>query len=383
MGLVLLINLIKYPFLLVGTRFTAATGLSLLEGYQQQAGWYLPVFLLITAATGVANIAAVAAVSGSLATSLLPAALAASLSPTILAVLLLAFCLVQLLWGHYRSLDRFSKLVVALLVVSTTAAAVATLLKGPASGAPLGAMFTPSPWTLSALPFLIALMGWMPCPLDLAAWSSLWIFARREDSGHLSTRAEAEADFNIGYIATVVMAVLFVILGAWVMHGTGRSFSPSGAVFAQQLIELYTASLGRWAYPLIAVAAFTTMFSTAITCLDGYPRSASAGVRLLQGFQGREVQDTGEQSLWIVLHALAAAGVMLFSSQSMGALVQLAMVVSFVTTPLLGWMNLRVMQGRQVSPANRMGPVLLTISQVGLVFLSGFVVLFGLSVWLS
>jgi len=42
LALVLLINLIKYPFLLVGTRFTAATGLSLLEGYQRQGRWYLP-----------------------------------------------------------------------------------------------------------------------------------------------------------------------------------------------------------------------------------------------------------------------------------------------------------------------------------------------------
>ena len=32
-GLILLTNLIKYPFLRVGTRFTAATGLSLLEGF--------------------------------------------------------------------------------------------------------------------------------------------------------------------------------------------------------------------------------------------------------------------------------------------------------------------------------------------------------------
>ncbi|MCT0219631.1 divalent metal cation transporter [Synechococcus sp. CS-1329] len=379
LGLVLLINLIKYPFLLVGTRFTAATGLSLLEGYQRQERWYLPLFLLITAATGVANIAAVAAVTGSLATSLLPASIGPLLSSTSLAVLLLGFCLVLLLWGHYRSLDRLSKVVIAILVLSTTAASLAALLRGPASGAAIGAMFSPSPWTLPALPFLIALMGWMPCPLDLAAWSSLWIFARREDSGHRGSRAELEADFNLGYAATVLMAVLFLVLGAWVMHGTGRSFSPAGARFAQQLIELYTASLGSWAYPLIALAAFTTMFSTTLTCLDGYPRSASAGLRLLRGCRGRDVQDRGDHSLWMAVHGLAAAGVLLFLAPSMGALVQLAMVVSFVTTPLLGWMNLQVIQGRQVPPDGRLGPALLTLARAGLVVLTGFVVIFALS----
>ncbi len=35
-GLILLTNLVKYPFLLVGTRFTAVTGLSLLEGFQKR-----------------------------------------------------------------------------------------------------------------------------------------------------------------------------------------------------------------------------------------------------------------------------------------------------------------------------------------------------------
>jgi len=41
--LVLLINLIKYPFCWSGTRFTAATDLSLLEGYPTPGRWYLPL----------------------------------------------------------------------------------------------------------------------------------------------------------------------------------------------------------------------------------------------------------------------------------------------------------------------------------------------------
>jgi Mn2+/Fe2+ NRAMP family transporter len=371
LGLVLLANLFKYPFLLVGSRFTAVTGLSLLEGYQRQSRWYLPMFLLITFTTGVANIAAVSSVAGSLATTFLPG------SPAELALGLLGVCLVLLLLGHYRSLDRISKLVVLLLVLSTVVATAAILWQGPVAAGP--DFFSPSPWTLAALPFLVALIGWMPCPLDLAAWSSLWIYAREEDSGHRGSRAEVEADFNLGYLATVLMAVLFVVLGAWVMHGTGTSFSPAGAAFARQLIELYTASLGSWATPVIAAAAFTTMASTSLTCLDGYPRSASAGVRLLRGFAGPAVHDRRDHQLWILLHFGLAAAVIGFWPGSMGGLVQLAMVVSFVTTPLLAWMNLRVIQGRQVSPADRLGPGLLLVARVGLVVLSLFVLLFALS----
>ncbi len=370
-GLVLLANLFKYPFLLVGSRFTAVTGLSLLEGYQRQRNWYLPVYLMITFTTGVANIAAVTAVTGSLATSFLPG------SPSQLALALLSLCLLLLLLGHYRSLDRLSKLIIVVLVISTVLATGAMLIQGPVATEPQ--WFSPSPWTLAALPFLVALMGWMPCPLDLAAWSSLWIYARQEDSGHRGSRAEVEADFNLGYVVTVLMAVLFLLLGAWVMHGTGRSFSPAGAAFSRQLIGLYTASLGSWATPLIAAAAFTTMFSTSITCLDGYPRAASAGVRLLRGFSGQAVHERRDHQFWMALHFILAAAVLGLWPGSMGALVQLAMVVSFVTTPVLAWMNLRVIQGRQVAPADRLGPGLLAVARLGLVVLSLFVLLFALS----
>ena len=43
-GLILLTNLLKYPFLLVGTRFTASTGKSLLEGFKERNSLYLPLF---------------------------------------------------------------------------------------------------------------------------------------------------------------------------------------------------------------------------------------------------------------------------------------------------------------------------------------------------
>ena len=47
-GLILLTNLVKYPFLRVGTRFTSATGLSLLEGFQRRNASYLPLYLLVS-----------------------------------------------------------------------------------------------------------------------------------------------------------------------------------------------------------------------------------------------------------------------------------------------------------------------------------------------
>ena len=68
-GLILLTNLFKYPFLLVGTRFTASTGESLLEGFKKRNSLYLPLFLIVSLITGTFTIAAVSFVSGVLLTN--------------------------------------------------------------------------------------------------------------------------------------------------------------------------------------------------------------------------------------------------------------------------------------------------------------------------
>src|SRR5690606_4444662 len=104
----------------------------------------------------------------------------------------------------------------------------------------------PSPWTWASFAFLVSLLGWMPAPIDLSAWSSLWIFSREKQTGHFATVRETSIDFYLGYIAAVVLAVLFVALGALVMHGTGETFSSSGIAFSRQLVNLYASTIGEW-----------------------------------------------------------------------------------------------------------------------------------------
>ena len=86
-GLILLTNLIKYPFLRVGTRFTAATGLSLLEGFQKRNPLYLPLYLVGSLVTGTFTISAVSFVAGLLLTNI---PLLAGLDPYGLSIAVLA-----------------------------------------------------------------------------------------------------------------------------------------------------------------------------------------------------------------------------------------------------------------------------------------------------
>ena len=146
-GLILLTNLIKYPFLRVGTRFTAATGLSLLEGFQKRNPLYLPLYLVVSLVTGTFTIAAVSFVAGLLLTNI---PLLAGLDPYGLSIAVLAVSGLVLLLGHYRALDSLSKLLVVLLTLLTGVAAASLLIRGPVGDVAASWVSTdPSPWTLA------------------------------------------------------------------------------------------------------------------------------------------------------------------------------------------------------------------------------------------
>ena len=81
-----------------------------------------------------------------------------------------------------------------------------------------------SPWKLTNLTFLIHLMGWISCPVELCVWPSLWIFSRAKDSNHIPNISEAEFDFNLA-------AIFFLTLGAITMYGSGDGILTGSGVF--------------------------------------------------------------------------------------------------------------------------------------------------------
>ena len=380
-GLILLTNLIKYPFLRVGTRFTAATGLSLLEGFQQRNPLYLPLYLAVSLVTGTFTIAAVSFVAGLLLTNI---PVLSAQDPYGLSIGVLVVSGLVLLLGHYRALDRLSKLLVVLLTLLTGIGAASLLIRGPigdVAASWVGA--DPSPWTLANLAFLIPLMGWMPGPVEMCVWPSLWMFSRARDTDHTASPEEAGFDFNLGYGVTVVTAMFFVILGAYTMYGTGDGMlAGSGLSFAQKLIKLYTAAMGGWAAWVIVPAAFAAMFSTTLTCLDAYPRSIAAIQGLLRQQQRDDVSSGSMQrrfDLWMVVHLLAAQ-IALVVAEGGGIGVKDfvfgAMTGSFLAAPLFAWMAMDTINSPLVPLEHRHGRLTQAFCWFGLVFFSGFSLLF-------
>ncbi|WP_288261575.1 NRAMP family divalent metal transporter [uncultured Prochlorococcus sp.] len=382
LGLILLTNLLKYPFLLVGTRFTASTGKSLLEGFKERNSYYLPLFLIVSLITGTFTIAAVSILSGALLTNI-PFF---SFFPEInLSILVLGISGMILILGKYKALDRISKFLVALLTFLTLFAVLSLLFKGSMNDSLKLSFFEPevSPWKLTNLAFLIPLMGWMPCPVELCVWPSLWMFSRAKDANYKPNVREAEFDFNLGYVITVVTAIFFLTLGAITMYGTGDGMlSSGGGSFAQKLIYLYTESIGDWSKWIIVPAAFAAMFSTTITCLDAYPRSISAIQGLLIGTDLGRMDSKAERNRfqwWMIVHIFASfIALLIAKSQGLGVkeFVFPAMTGSFLTAPLFAWMAMDTINSKLVPSKNRYGLFLKTFCWIGLIFLTLFSLLF-------
>jgi Mn2+/Fe2+ NRAMP family transporter len=366
-AVVLLINALKYPFFEYGHRFAVATGHNLLDGYRLMGRGFLYAFLGLAAFSAVGSTAGVTFVTAGLAQhffgDLLP--------PALWSVAVMGVCVALLAGGHYRALDGTMKLIMAVLAAATITAFAAAIWHGPVAPADF---VSPSPWTIAALPFLIALMGWMPAPIEISVFQSLWIQARERQKGARTTVQEARFDFNFGYALTTVLAIFFLGLGAMVMHGSGLALQNSSGGFATQLVDVYQQVLGGWAGPVIALAAFTTMFSTTLTVIDGYPRALAEGTHIVlpKLFGGPDRL----YAIWMAITCLAALLLITSFANSLTGLIDLVTTLAFLSAPIYGYLNYRLITSSHTPAALRPGPAMRVLSWLGLAFFIGFSVLF-------
>ncbi len=163
----------------------------------------------------------------------------------------------------------------------------------------------------------------MPIPIDAAAWHSLWTLEREKQTRYRPKLKESLWDFNIGYIGAALLSLGFLALGTLVMFGSGEEYASSGAVFAGQLIGLYTESLGDCAYAVIVICAFTTMFSTTLTVTDAYPRVSRRIFEVLLPDRFEKQNDINVYRILLVLISLLSLGVLYFLGDSFTLMIDL------------------------------------------------------------
>jgi len=368
LGFVLLVNVLKYPFFEFGSRYTVAQNESLLAGYKKLGKWVLPAFVVLTLITMFPILAAITSVFTGIIVELLDPdwpVLAIHTSA-------LGACVLILLAGRFKLLDRVIRAIMLLLTTTTLVAAVAALTQLPLLEKAAQGSFS---WDIPGLLFLIAFAGWMPTPVDSSVWQSLWTLEKRASAGISSWKA-VRFDFGLGYGLSTFLAVVFVFIGAVVVFGTSTHLPGQAAAFAAGFLNIYVQLLGPWAYTVVAVSIFATIFSTLLTVMDGYPRVIQESIRLLR------VEKTVNPSYYrVALFGFVAGTLFLlhFRPDNMLQLVDLATSLSFLTAPILGWWNFSLVRDKNFPEDYRPGRFLRTLSWCGLLFLSLFSLVFLLS----
>jgi len=353
----ILVHLFKYPFFQFGPRYASATGESLLDGYKKLGKSVLVIYFILNIATMFTIQAAVTIVTAGLAANLF--GLTDNLLIWSLLVTSIAFCILTI--GKYKLLDNLMKYIIILLTITT---AIAVSIAFAKNTAPLSLTQILPKGTLE-IGFLIAFLGWMPAPLDVSIWQSLWTIEKQKETP-VNTK-QALFDFNIGYVSTLLIGICFVALGSFVLYNSGEPVEKGAVQFSQQLISMYTTNLGQSTYVIIAFAAFTTMFSTTITTLDASPRAMSKTVNLLSNRFFKK-----GYWLWISILTIGTLFILYFYKSKMGLLINVATILSFLSAPFYAILNLILITGKHTPEPARPSFILRIISWLGIIFLIGF-----------
>ena len=362
---ILLANIFKYPFFEFGIRYTNITNKTLIEGYLNRGKAYLIFYAIITLFSTFTILAALYVVTSGLLINLF------QLTNTPVSVvaggLFIIICIL-LIVGRYKFLEISLKYVISILFLALLVTTILVIANGKVTA--VEHFKTPVIFNEVGILFLIGLMGWMPTAVEASGWISLWSIEKFKNSKQKPTLKEALQEFKFGYFTTAILAIFFMVIGWFTLYGTNTELSSSAVVFADQLVQLFTANIGSWAYILIAVAAFATMFSTCITAHDAIARVSVDILTLL--FPKREVIKNKGFSIGIILLAIINFMVISIFSANMGLLVAMATFVSFVMAPIIGYMNLKNVMSHEIPERDRPNRNLQLLTYLGIIFLTLF-----------
>jgi len=354
----LLVNIFKYPFFQFGPRYALATGESLLDGYNKLGKGVLITYFILSIATMFTIQLAVTIVTAGLASSIF----GDFISLEFWTVIILGISFSILVFGKYSFLDKLMKVIVITLTISTVIAVIIALSNNQTSFSFAQIL----PKNSVEIAFLIAFMGWMPAPLDISIWHSLWAIEKHKDTNTYDVKSSL-FDFNVGYLFTIILGLGFISLGALVMFHTEDVFSGSASEFSNQLINMYTKNLGSWSYVIIGIAAFTTMFSTTLTTLDASPRAMEKTTQLLFGNILK-----GGYLLWLLILALGTIFIFFFLNSEMGLLIKIATILSFLTAPFYAIINYRLISSKHTPKEWQPSIKMHILSILGILFLIAF-----------
>jgi Mn2+/Fe2+ NRAMP family transporter len=325
---IILAHILKYPFFVLGPRYAKQHNQSLVNGFAEIGNWAIWILGVLTITTMFTIQAAVTIVTAGLVQKMT----GVTFNAVSISIIILIICLSILQIGKFKILDHLMKVVMIVLSISTIVAFFLSFQNDVDYTAMARSTFSLK--NNQDLSFLVTFVGWMPAPLDIAIWHSIWVLVKPKEQSF-----DSDFDFKIGFYGTAFLGICFLVLGAHTLYQTGINLEASAGGFASQLIDIFVSNLGESFYWVITIAAFTTMFSTTITCFDAMPRvmeEISIKMKLNQKLHSK--------SLWGYTLAGGTIFLLLFFVKDMKQMVSFATTISFLTAPVIAWLCLKVVR---------------------------------------
>ncbi len=323
---IILAHILKYPFFVLGPRYAKQHNQSLVNGFAEIGNWAIWILGVLTITTMFTIQAAVTIVTAGLVQKMT----GVTFNTVSISIIILIVCFSILQIGKFKIMDHLMKVVMIVLSISTIIAFSLSFQNDVDYTAMAQSTFSLK--NNQDLSFLVTFVGWMPAPLDIAIWHSIWVLVKPKEQSFNS-----DFDFKIGFYGTAFLGICFLVLGAHTLYQTGINFEASAGGFASQLIDIFVSNLGESFYWIITIAAFTTMFSTTITCFDAMPRvmeEISIKMKLNQKLHSK--------SLWLYILAGGTIFLLLFFVKDMKQMVSFATTISFLTAPVIAWLCIKV-----------------------------------------
>ena len=127
------------------------------------------------------------------------------------------------------------------------------------------------------------------------------------------------------------------------------------------------------------VAAITAMFSTTLAIIDGYPRVIDRAVKVIRNADPSATADAPVSGPYWVSMAAVGMLTVLVLWRFVGNLTQMVdfvTIVAFLTGPVIGFLNLRVLTSGAVPAEYRPGPAMRAYAYIGLIALGAVAVAF-------
>lgn len=356
----LLAHVFTYPVFEYGPRYAVATGGSLIDAYMKLPRLriiLMPFFGVLLATLPFIGVASLLSVTASI---LLAAWPQVSFDQWCVIVTVLTAALVFA--GGYRGLEVSCIVMSGVLVLATL---VAFCLELPDPGQVLSSALIPA-IPAGSLVTLVALMR-MPTDPTTSIMHSVWAVKKRDawirEGGLRAGMRSSLLDLRVGFGVSLLIALIFLSLGALVLHPRGVDLE--GVDLAVKLSRIYTETVGAWTFPLFIGVAFVAVWGSYYAIADGLPRMFEQVVKAATGKPGdSELRPLRKgYTLAILLGGLLLATVW----ERPVFLVILAVSAGLIAYPLIYLLNIHAVT-RQIDREFRPSRLNLFFAYLGVVY---------------